>query len=221
MTGWFRKDKSVEGPELLDSKQSTQSADISQRISVKMPHHGVEYEFDTIGSNSKTDPTLVHMNPPTTSGPKLTFPLLHHWTFKTGDGGDFEARMRGLKVRSHEEITEEERENGAPEPVGTLGSLAFMSKSSGTYAPALLGNDMVPDVAINSYVTMDIVGDDGITRTGYYRGPCISVPTVHVNDGKGKERPYYNSDEARGLDLETGETRYLIQPHLNLVVYLE
>ena len=38
---------------------------------------------------------------------------------------------------------------------------------------------MVPDVAINSFVSMDIAGDDGIRRTGYYRGPCIAVPINH------------------------------------------
>ncbi|MEC8720931.1 MAG: hypothetical protein VXX50_00715, partial [Candidatus Thermoplasmatota archaeon] len=200
LTGWFRKDKSVQDTKFLDEKPFIKSGH-SVNISVEKPHHGIEYELQDSGYvHGVTDPTQLYMNPPVTSGPKLTFPLLHHWTFKTGDGGDFEARMRGLKVRSHEEITEEERESGVPEPVGTLGSLAFMSKSSGTYAPALLGNDMVPDVAINSYLTMDIVGDDGITRTGYYRGPCISVPTKHER----KERPYYNSDEARGLDVETG-----------------
>lgn len=136
------------------------------------------------------DPSNQYLNPPAvTSGPNLTFPLLHHWTFKTGDGGDFEARMTGLRVRTHVE---------SEEAVGQLGSIA--SKSSGTYAPALLGNDMVPDVAINSYLTIDIAGDDGIRRTGYYRGPCIAVPTNH----EPRDQPYHNSDEARGLDLETG-----------------
>ena len=136
------------------------------------------------------DPTNQYLNPPAvTSGPNLTFPLLHHWTFKTGDGGDFEARMTGLRVRTNVE---------SEEAVGQLGSIA--SKSSGTYAPALLGNDMVPDVAINSYLTIDIAGDDGIRRTGYYRGPCIAVPTNH----EPRDQPYHNSDEARGLDLETG-----------------
>ena len=126
---------------------------------------------------------------PPIDGVRLKFPLLHHWTFKTGNGGDFEARMRGLRVRTHED------EEDKP---GELGSIA--SKSEGTYAPALLGNDMVPDVAINSFVSMDIAGDDGIRRTGYYRGPCIAVPINHEK----KERPYYNSDEATGLDVETG-----------------
>jgi len=136
------------------------------------------------------DPTSQYLNPPAvTSGPNLTFPLLHHWTFKTGDGGDFEARMTGLRVRTHVE---------SEEAVGQLGSIA--SKSSGTYAPSLLGNDMVPDVAINSYLTIDIAGDDGIRRTGYYRGPCIAAPTNH----EPRDQPYHNSDEARGLDLETG-----------------
>lgn len=136
------------------------------------------------------DPSNQYLNPPAvTSGPNLTFPLLHHWTFKTGDGGDFEARMTGLRVRTHVE---------SEEAVGQLGSIA--SKSSGTYAPALLGNDMVPDVAINSYLTIDIAGDDGIRRTGYYRGPCIAAPTNH----EPRDQPYHNSDEARGLDLETG-----------------
>jgi hypothetical protein len=147
--------------------------------------HGTSIQYHDIA-----DPSNQYLNPPTvTSGPNLTFPLLHHWTFKTGDGGDFEARMTGLRVRTHVE---------KEEAVGQLGSIA--SKSSGTYAPALLGNDMVPDVAINSYLTIDIAGDDGIRRTGYYRGPCIAVPTNHET----RVQPYNNSDEARGLDLETG-----------------
>ncbi len=187
LTGrWGRRKRDVK----LDESSVKGIATSVNESPVNTSPVGINGHDTSIQYHDIADPTNQYLNPPAvTSGPNLTFPLLHHWTFKTGDGGDFEARMTGLRVRTHVE---------SEEAVGQLGSIA--SKSSGTYAPALLGNDMVPDVAINSYLTIDIAGDDGIRRTGYYRGPCIAVPTNH----EPRDQPYHNSDEARGLDLETG-----------------
>ena len=72
------------GIKLIILKDMILLALITQRI--KHPH---------IYQNNSSAPPI--------DGVRLKFSLLHHWTFKTGNGGDFEARMRGLRVRTHED----------------------------------------------------------------------------------------------------------------------
>jgi len=120
--------------------------------------------------------------------------LLDYWTFNTGDGGDFESKIKAIKFR--QSLADKDK-------VGDLDSLAGFSLEDGeqrTYEPALLGSDMDPDVTVNSFLYTDIVEHDGITRPCLYRGPCIAVPTYHDI----KEEPYTNSDDARGLEPSTG-----------------
>ena len=121
--------------------------------------------------------------------------VLDYWKFKTGDGGDFESKIKNIRFRKKEEDLLE---------AGELGSVYDFAKQSkkqdSYYEPALLGNDMDPDISANSYLLTDIVEDDGITRPCLYRGPCIAVPTTH----QPKSKPYENSDDARGIEPSTG-----------------
>ena len=107
--------------------------------------------------------------------------VLDYWKFKTGDGGDFESKIKNIRFRKKEEDLLE---------AGELGSVYDFAKQSkkqdSYYEPALLGNDMDPDISANSYLLTDIVEDDGITRPCLYRGPCIAVPTTH----QPKSKPY-------------------------------
>ena len=92
-------------------------------------------------------------------------PLLHYWTFNTGDGGDFESRI---------EIYELDLEK-IPLNLLEFGAISDMIGRDGDdYEPALLGNDMDLDVSVNSYLMTDIVCDDGITRPCLYRSPYWS-----------------------------------------------
>ncbi len=120
---------------------------------------------------------------------------LDYWKFKTGDGGDFESKIKNIRFRKKEEDLLE---------TGELGSVYDFAKEQSVqdtyYEPALLGNDMDPDISANSYLLTDIVEDDGITRSCLYRGPCIAVPTTH----QPKPKPYENSDDARGIEPSTG-----------------
>ena len=128
------------------------------------------------------------------SGADVKLVLLDHWTFKTGDGGDFESRIKQIRFRSKESDSE------ATGELASVYDFAEAGSSDSVYEPALLGNDMDPDVSTNSYLLTEIVEDDGITRPCLYRGPCIAVPTNH----EPKEEPYKNSDDARGLEPSTG-----------------
>ena len=126
---------------------------------------------------------------------KVKLLVLEYWKFKTGDGGDFESKIKNIRFRKKEEDLLE---------AGELGSVYDFAKQSkredSYYEPALLGNDMDPDISANSYLLTDIVEDDGITRPCLYRGPCIAVPTTH----QPKSKPYENSDDARGIEPSTG-----------------
>ena len=118
------------------------------------------------------------------------FVLLDSWSFRTGDGGDFESRMKALQFRRS--IEDSER-------VGSLGSMndhATHGDSGLRYEPALLGSDMDPDVTINSFVQTEIIEHDGLSRQCLYRGPAVAVPVEH----EPKLEPYVNSDDARGLE---------------------
>lgn len=118
------------------------------------------------------------------------FVLLDTWSFRTGDGGDFESRMKALQFRLS--IEDSER-------VGSLGSMsdhASPGDSGLRYEPALLGSDMDPDVTINSFVQTEITEHDGLSRQCLYRGPAVAVPVEH----EPKLEPYVNSDDARGLE---------------------
>lgn len=118
------------------------------------------------------------------------FVLLDSWSFRTGDGGDFESRMKALQFRKS--IEDSER-------VGSLGSMsdhATHGDSGLRYEPALLGSDMDPDVTINSFVQTEIIEHDGLSRQCLYRGPAVAVPVEH----EPKLEPYVNSDDARGLE---------------------
>ena len=128
------------------------------------------------------------------SGADVKLVLLDYWTFKTGDGGDFESRIKQIRFRSKESDSE------ATGELASVYDFAEAGSSDSVYEPALLGNDMDPDVSTNSYLLTEIVEDDGITRPCLYRGPCIAVPTNH----EPKEEPYKNSDDARGLEPSTG-----------------
>jgi len=128
------------------------------------------------------------------SGTDVKLVLLDHWTFKTGDGGDFESRIKQIQFRSKESDSE------ATGELASVYDFAEAGSFDSVYEPALLGNDMDPDVSTNSYLLTEIVEDDGITRSCLYRGPCIAVPTNH----EPKEEPYKNSDDARGLEPSTG-----------------
>ena len=122
-------------------------------------------------------------------GPPMHFVLLHHWKFKTGTGGDFEARMKDLKVRHFSGNNE-----------GELGSVAELGHEKA--APALLGNSRVPSIIGDSYLQTEIVESDGTTKSCIYRGPCVGEQLNH----EGKENPYNNSDEAKGLTVLDGES---------------
>ena len=126
---------------------------------------------------------------------KVKLLVLDYWKFKTGDGGDFESKIKNIRFRKKEENLSE---------AGELGSVYDFAKEKkqedSYYEPALLGNDMDPDISANSYLLTDIVEDDGITRPCLYRGPCIAVPTTH----QPKTKPYDNSDDARGIEPSTG-----------------
>lgn len=126
---------------------------------------------------------------------KVKLLVLDYWKFKTGDGGDFESKMKNIRFRKKEENLSE---------AGELGSVYDFAKEKkqedSYYEPALLGNDMDPNISANSYLLTDIVEDDGITRPCLYRGPCIAVPTTH----QPKTKPYENSDDARGIEPSTG-----------------
>ena len=126
---------------------------------------------------------------------KVKLLVLDYWKFKTGNGGDFESKIKNIRFRKKEENLSE---------AGELGSVYDFAKEKkqedSYYEPALLGNDMDPDISANSYLLTDIVEDDGITRPCLYRGPCIAVPTTH----QPKTKPYENSDDARGIEPSTG-----------------
>ena len=121
-------------------------------------------------------------------GPPIHFVLLHHWKFKTGDGGDFEARMKGLRVRQF---------NGTN--AGELHSVPELESNSA--APALLGNSMVPNIVGDSYLKTEIIESDGTLKPCIYRGPCVGEQLNHEN----KEKPYSNSDDAKGITELDGE----------------
>lgn len=126
---------------------------------------------------------------------KVKLLVLDYWKFKTGDGGDFESKIKNIRFRKKEDDLSRS---------GELGSVYDFAKEikeeDSYYEPALLGNDMDPDISANSYLLTDIVEDDGITRPCLYRGPCIAVPTTH----QPKPKPYENSDDARGIEPSTG-----------------
>ena len=125
---------------------------------------------------------------------KVKLVVLDYWKFKTGDGGDFESKIRNIRFRKKEDNLQEAGE------LGSVYDFAKEKKEDSYYEPALLGNDMDPDISANSYLLTDIVEDDGITRPCLYRGPCIAVPTTH----QPKSKPYENSDDARGIEPSTG-----------------
>ena len=128
------------------------------------------------------------------SGSDSLLVLLDYWTFKTGDGGDFESRIQQIKFRRKEADSE------AVGELGTIYDYAEAASGDGVYEPALLGNDMDPDVSTNSFLLTEIFEDDGIVRPCLYRSPCVAVPTNH----EPKDHPYQNSDDARGLEPSTG-----------------
>ncbi len=140
-------------------------------------------------SVKEAGPVKVHV------GRKVKLLVLDYWKFKTGDGGDFESKIKNIRFRKKEEDLS---------MAGDLGSVYDFAKEleqeESYYEPALLGNDMDPDISANSYLLTDIVEDDGITRPCLYRGPCIAVPTTH----QPKQKPYENSDDARGIEPSTG-----------------
>jgi len=118
------------------------------------------------------------------------FVLLDHWSFRTGQGGDFESRMKALQFRRSLEDSDR---------VGSLGDMishASVSDIGVRYEPALLGSDMDPDVTINSFVQTEITEHDGLTRQCLYRSPAVGVPVEH----EPKLEPYRNSDDAKGLE---------------------
>ncbi len=155
-------------------------------------HAQMKENLETLGEMSEILSVPSQIAAGDYSGPSVHLPLLHYWSFNTGDGGDFESRMRNLRVRSREDSVES---------VGDLGAISDMIGRDGAdYEPALLGNDMDPDVSVNSYLMTDIVCDDGITRPCLYRGPCIGVQL----DYEPKESPYPNSDAAAGIEVGTG-----------------
>ena len=136
----------------------------------------------------------IHVSENEYSGDKKLLVLLDHWSFKTGSGGDFESKIKSIRFRSRENSSED---------VGELGSVydfANGGEESRVYEPALLGNDMDPDVSVNSYLLTDIVEHDGIRRPCLYRGPCVAIPVNH----EPKVEPYLNSDDARGLEPSSG-----------------
>ena len=128
------------------------------------------------------------------SGVKKHLVLLDHWNFKTGSGGDFESKIKSIRFRSREQSSEDVGE------LGTVYDFADAANQSSVYEPALLGNDMDPDVSMNSFLLTDIVEHDGITRPCLYRSPCVAIPVNH----EPKEEPYLNSDDARGLEPASG-----------------
>lgn len=179
----------VESPQPIQNQNQNQSTQF-----IIEGHNGVR--------RVSSLPVQLPINPPETlqliQGMKSTSDvkliLLDYWTFKTGDGGDFESKIKSIKFR--QTLSDKDK-------VGDLDSLAGFSLEEGehrTYEPALLGSDMDPDVTVNSFLYTDIVEHDGITRPCLYRGPCIAVPTYHEI----KEMPYANSDDARGLEPSTG-----------------
>lgn len=169
---------------------SPQREEESLRVLTKASH--VEKQ-----SKKRANQTLhqqTYVAPNEFDGAKTLLVLLDSWTFKTGDGGDFASRIKNIKFRKHED------ESSSVGRLGSIYDFANGLEKHGTYEPALLGNDMDPDVSINSFLLTEIAEDDGITRPCLYRGPCIAVPTNH----EPKEEPYSNSDDARGIEPSTG-----------------
>lgn len=177
----------VESPQMIQKQNQASNLNVEVYNGVpRVTSHPVQLPVDI----PETFQSIHGMK--STSDVKLI--LLDYWTFKTGDGGDFESKIKSIKFR--QSLSDKDK-------VGDLDSLAGFSSEEDehrTYEPALLGSDMDPDVTVNSFLYTDIVEHDGITRPCLYRGPCIAVPTYHDI----KEKPYANSDDARGLEPSTG-----------------
>jgi len=147
--------------------------------------------------------------------------LLHHWTFKTSvSGGDYESRMKSLRLRIKEpggsnwdrgELVEKTElldyntycrtcnlelglnYQGSSCPSGHNLGLAHAE-------PMLLGNDMAKDVSRNGYLTTEMVHSDGGISDVVYRGPLTPLPVSHIP----KEKPYFNSDQALSIANDVG-----------------
>ena len=145
-------------------------------------------------SNKKTKVTNMPAKVPSydyNASSATNFVLLDNWSFQTGDGGDFESRMKTLQFR---------RSHDDSERVGSLGDMVDHATKEDfgiRYEPALLGSEMDPDVTINSFVQTEITEHDGLSRPCLYRSPAVAVPVEH----EPKIEPYVNSDDARGLEL--------------------
>ena len=126
--------------------------------------------------------------------PKLV--LLHHWTFKSSQiAGDFQSRMESLQVRVR----------SSNEPGYSEGDLVALSAfNQGTLdleiEPLLLGTESTPGMTTNSFLSTEMVRNDGITEDVLYRGPLIAYPENH----NPKPEAYPVSDAAMGLAQELG-----------------
>tara|TARA_Y100000766_G_scaffold89643_1_gene76116 strand:- start:678 stop:2399 length:1722 start_codon:yes stop_codon:yes gene_type:complete len=148
----------------------------------------------SVRNDNKTLSQQMRPTSGTHSGVKKHLVLLDHWNFKTGSGGDFESKIKSLRFRSRENHSDD---------IGELGSVYDFADGAGDdriYEPALLGNDMDPDVSVNSFLFTEIVEHDGIRRPCLYRSPCVAIPVNH----EPKQEPYLNSDDARGLEPSSG-----------------
>jgi hypothetical protein len=126
--------------------------------------------------------------------PKLV--LLHHWTFKSSQiAGDFQTRVESLKVRIRSS-NEAEFSDGDLIPLS-----AFNSASSDIeIEPLLLGTESTPGMTANSFLSTEMVRNDGITEDVLYRGPLIAYPENHYP----KPEAYPVSDAAMALAQELG-----------------
>ncbi len=146
----------VESPQMIQKQNQASNLNVEVYNGVpRVTSHPVQLPVDI----PETFQSIHGMK--STSDVKLI--LLDYWTFKTGDGGDFESKIKSIKFR--QSLSDKDK-------VGDLDSLAGFSSEEDehrTYEPALLGSDMDPDVTVNSFLYTDIVEHDGITRPCLYR----------------------------------------------------
>ena len=120
--------------------------------------------------------------------------LLHHWTFKSSDiPGDFQNRVESLNVRLRSSTDPAESE-------GDLIPLSDVIPQKHEIEPLLLGTESTPGMTANSYLSTEMVHNDGIVEDVLYRGPLIAYPENHYL----KPEAYAVSDAALALVQELG-----------------
>jgi len=198
--------EATETPEIVDSKGTIQLADNSDVMTMDTVSRG---DIGTTSDQSITPVLegLVSQNGGTTTISDIAqisiipirLVLLHHWTFSTGTGGDFESRMKRLKVRVRTTGSSTHREGDLVEKAPFHEANSYLSNDA-IAEPMLLANSMVRDVTANSYLKTEMIEANGESVECLYRGPFTALPEFHQI----KKKPYGNSDEARAIIKEIG-----------------